>query len=431
MKYRLLLAFLLLGSVKLQAQSNNSLIQVTDLTKIKQLSGVTISHNGKWAAFTVNQIIASEEQKGEYDYKTQIYVVPVDGSAAPRALTNLSQSASQPAWSPDDQQLAFVRGTKKGPQIFTLSMSGGEPQQITDHKYGASTPKWSPDGKQILFSTSLNLNEMLKDSLMNPGQQVPVWPLEKPGVTAKDYLNNKTKADPNGNLAAIRAYLSQNEAERKAKVFTKLDFQGEASTNPEFNFNHYLITEAKPNAKPRILTKGYYSFGSADFFPDGKSLILASDIDSLKHPDRSNESEIYKLDLATGKLQQLLGKAGLSYSSPSVSPTGKWLAFQFAPAEGINIPKLGLMSLTGNNTIIEIPFDRNKGSLTWSPDEAFLYFTAQSNGGAPIYRLDMKTKKIQQLGDYNAGLASFDVSKNALVYTKTEVANPFELYSAD
>ncbi|WP_315818813.1 hypothetical protein [Paraflavitalea speifideaquila] len=43
--------------------------------------------------------------------------------------------------------------------------------------------------------------------------------------------------------------------------------------------------------------------------------------------------------------------------------------------------------------IIDIPFDRSKGAVTWSADEKYLYLTAQSNGGAPLYRVDVKTKR--------------------------------------
>ena len=81
--------------------------------------------------------------------------------------------------------------------------------------------------------------------------------------------------------------------------------------------------------------------------------------------------------------------------------------------------------------MITIPFDRNKGSFVWSNDEKYLYFLAQSNGGAPVYRVDIKTKKTEQLSDVNSGISSYDLKDNKLVFVKTEVANPFELYMAD
>jgi Tol biopolymer transport system component len=89
------------------AQNNERLVKVTDMLKIKQLSGVTISPDGSKAAFVVNSIEPDGDIKWEYKYVNQLWLVPTDGSAAPKQLTR--EPASQPAWSPDGRQLAFVR----------------------------------------------------------------------------------------------------------------------------------------------------------------------------------------------------------------------------------------------------------------------------------------------------------------------------------
>jgi dipeptidyl aminopeptidase/acylaminoacyl peptidase len=80
---------------------------------------------------------------------------------------------------------------------------------------------------------------------------------------------------------------------------------------------------------------------------------------------------------------------------------------------------------------IDIPFDRNKGNMVWSNDEKFIYFSAQSNGGQPIYRADIKTKKVEQLTDYNSGIVSFDLVNDKMIFVKTEVADPFDIYLAN
>ena len=51
-------------------------------------------------------------------------------------------------------------------------------------------------------------------------------------------------------------------------------------------------------------------------------------------------------------------------------------------------------------------------------------FSAQSNGGQPLYRADVATKKVEQLSDYNSGITSFDLVSDKLVFVKTEVADP-------
>ncbi|MGL6067641.1 MAG: TolB family protein, partial [Sediminibacterium sp.] len=161
------------------AQTTTELIKVTDMLKIKQPGSVNISNDGSKAVFLVTNI-EPEEAKWEYKYSAQLFLVPTDGSTAPRALTG-KEPASQPSWSPDGKQIAFVRAVNNKSQIFILSLEGGEPTQLTNFKYGASAPKWSPDGKQILFSAGVSLKDLLKDTELNPNNEVPKWPLEKPG----------------------------------------------------------------------------------------------------------------------------------------------------------------------------------------------------------------------------------------------------------
>jgi dipeptidyl aminopeptidase/acylaminoacyl peptidase len=131
-------------------------------------------------------------------------------------------------------------------------------------------------------------------------------------------------------------------------------------------------------------------------------------------------------------MQKILGKDSMSYNSPAVSSSGKWLAYIYSKTNFVVVPSLAIMPLNGNREDrIEIPFDRNKFNLTWSKDENYLYFTSQSNGGVVLSRFNMKTKKVETLTDFNSGVSSYAISNNKLLFSKIEVENPSELYLAD
>jgi dipeptidyl aminopeptidase/acylaminoacyl peptidase len=429
---RTLSAILLLFFItQLSAQQSDRLVKVTDMLKIRQLNSVTISPDGSKAAFVVNSIEPDGDSKWEYKYVNQVYLVPVDGSSAPKQLTR--EPASQPAWSPDGKQIAFVRVVDGRAQIFILSLDGGEAFQLTRYKYGAFNPKWSPDGRQILFSASIPLKDLLKDTTLNPGKEIPKWPYEKPGFEKNQQLLTSTaKPDPDGNTDEIRAYLDNNTNDRKAKVFNKLNFQEESTTSPEMAFNHFFLVKTEPGAKPVEVTHGFYRYTTADFSADGKQLIIGGDRDSTQHPDRSLESEIFIADANGENLKMILGKEGKTYNNPQLSPSGKWLAFQYGSTGFVDVASLGIIPVNGSEKdIITIPFDRSKGNLNWSADEKYIYFTAQSNGGAPIYRADIKTRQVEPLTDASAGVSSFDLQGNSIVFVKTEVPDPFDLYTAD
>ena len=412
------------------AQKGNELIKVTDLLKIKNVSSITLSKDGSKAAFTVTTI-EPEESKIDYKYITQLYMVNTDGVPVVKQLTSSKDNSSQPAWSPDGKQLAFVRAMDGKPQIFLLPLDGGEALQLTKGKYGASNPKWSPDGKQILYASSISLAELLKDSILNPTQAIPIWSFEKPGFQKNEQLVTSTaKPDPDGNVKEIRAYLQKNEVDKKATVITKLNFQDEANISSSNSFTQFFIINAQNNSQPKAVLKGFYRFNNVDFMPDGK-LIISGLIDSLNNPDRALESQILMADADGNNIKVLLSKSNTNYNSPKISPSGKWMVYQFSNTGNVEIPQLAIMSIQDNSNNTIIPFDRNKSNFNWSNDEKFIYFSAQSNGGQPLYKLNVESKKIDQLSNYESGILSYDIAANKIAFTKTEVNNPSELYIAD
>lgn len=433
MRY-IFISIVFLFVLEVNAQNGKQPVLVTDMLKIKTMSNVTLTDDGSTAAFVVTSIEPeSDSAKWDYKYVGQLWMTSTAAGSIPRQLTFSKDGASQPTWSPDGKQLAFVRTVDGKSQVFVLSLGGGEPMQLTRFKYGALAPRWSPDGKQIAFASAVRVKDLMNDSLLNPGKKAPAWSMEKPGFAANEQmLSSSAKANPDGNINEVRAYLDMNANDRKATVLNKLNFQSETDVSADLSFNHFYIVSVQPNAVPVPVTHGFSRFNNFDFTPDGKQIILTGDIDSLEHPDRSLETEVFIANADGSQLRKIIGKPDMTYNSVVLSHDGKWLALQFSKVSYVSVPTLALLPVNGTEKdIITIPFDRNVGNLVWNKDDQTIYFTAQSNGGAPLYRLDVKSKHVTQLTSENNGILSFDMANEKLVYVQTAISDPSSLYTSD
>ena len=89
-----------------------------------------------------------------------LYVVNSDGSGLRNLTPKLAAGgrpglgpASDPAWSPDGQKLAFVRlNAGHGEPIYVVKADGSGLRNLTPKPVGAyAAPAWSPDGRKIAF----------------------------------------------------------------------------------------------------------------------------------------------------------------------------------------------------------------------------------------------------------------------------------------
>lgn len=407
-------------------------ILVTDLTRIQSISNVSFSPDASRILFTVQTINPDPKDKLEYQYSTQLWLSDVQGKST-KAITFHRDGANNPVWSPDNTQIAFTRSVDSKPQIFILPLTGGEAWQLTNEKNGAGNPVWSPDGNLIVFSSSYSFTELQTDTILNSNKAMPAWPMEKAGYADNSLLKpGMTKADPNGSLDEVRAYLTQNEKDRKAKVITKLQFQLESSVTNEMSFNQLFSIEVKPEAKSRPLTSGYYSYSNAQFIRSTGKILVQSDMDTQEHPDRSQENEVYILDPTTKNLQIVLGKKGLSYNQATVSPSGKWIAFTQSQTNRVGIPALSIMPMQGTEKDIRlITHDRTVSAIQFSPDETSLFITSPSNGGVVLHKINLVSLSIEPISSMDEGVGSFDVSSTGVAFVKTAVSSPFELFISD
>src|SRR4051794_1056761 len=118
-------------------------VAADDLYRLRFVSDPQISPDGTQVGYVVAWVDADDHTR----YRSRLMLVPFDGSAAPRALTNGRFRDTSPRWAPDGCSIAFL-SDREGDrsQLLLLPLEGGEPRLLTALKRGAGTPVWSPRG---------------------------------------------------------------------------------------------------------------------------------------------------------------------------------------------------------------------------------------------------------------------------------------------
>ena len=143
-----------LSSAQSGSKPNSSLRPITHdaLWQMRRLGSPQLSPDGRWVAVVVTQ--------PTYEATTQssdIWLVPTEGTAAPRQLTFTNGRESGIDWSPDSRRIAFSakRDGDDVEQIYVLMLGGGDAMRVTGLSTGARAPVFSPDGSRIAFTSSV------------------------------------------------------------------------------------------------------------------------------------------------------------------------------------------------------------------------------------------------------------------------------------
>jgi len=89
----------------------------------------------------------------------QIYIANGDGSSNPMVITNITDGACQPSWSPDGTQLVFTspcNGPEDGfanSSLYIINADGKGQSPLLAEPGGDYDPAWSPDGTRIAFTS--------------------------------------------------------------------------------------------------------------------------------------------------------------------------------------------------------------------------------------------------------------------------------------
>ena len=127
-------------------------IELQDLAKITSVFDPQISPDGKSVVVVVARPNLDKDRSDSELVRIDI------ATGAQHVLTQDRRGVGSPRWSPSGDRLAFEATSGEGkdakPQVFVLSMSGGDARKITDAPEGVEQFAWRPNGQDIAYVTS-------------------------------------------------------------------------------------------------------------------------------------------------------------------------------------------------------------------------------------------------------------------------------------
>ncbi|CAN5524518.1 S9 family peptidase [soil metagenome] len=401
------------------AQKRN--ITEKDLFDFTWIGDSQISPDGSTVAFVKVTVNAKKD-----GYDTSIWSVATAGNSEPHRLTSGTRDGT-PRWSPDGKFLAFVRSPDapgSSPQLYMLSMAGGDSFAFTSLPRGAGGPIWSPDGKWIAFGSGSNGDEIAKmNKKQTPTPAVPV---------------------------------ANDGRETDVRVITRAVYRSNGGGYNDNSHPQHLWIVAAPvtsedKATPVQLTSGDFSEGDFNWAKDGSQIYFTSRR-VVEQYYESPQTDLFSVSTKGGEPTKVttldMGAGGLA-----ISPNGKQFAFAAStskPVLSYTQPDLWVLDIAPNaqpkNLTTGFDYDVNSGvggdnaaprgggggGVAWSADGKSILTVYAKEGRANLGQFDAVTGKLTDVtkGDQSvSGVRSTpDGAKTVYqVSTPTKVGDLFIL----
>jgi dipeptidyl aminopeptidase/acylaminoacyl peptidase len=394
------------------------------------VSDPQISPDGTQIAFVVATV--SDDRRSR---ESSIWMVPADGSAAPRKFTGGTSDRS-PRWSPDGTKLAFSSNRDGRSQIYVMSVSGGEAAPIAELEKSASSFEWLPDGAGMILS-------IRTDSEGEAGEKKEE--AEQAGDTGSG-------GDSAGDPGVTAGQEEEDEPEPDVKVITWARYKANGTGYLDERRSHIWHLDLASGDLTQLTSGADWNDSSASISPDGTKVAFSSNRTGEEYEGDSN-SDVWVVPVPTGEVGgDVEGDVGgeveddvdqlttneFGDGSPLWSPDGRRILYTrtdgpYDQPDLFLMPASGGEAAGGETRSLTEEFDRIPRNVSWAPDGSGIFFTASDWGSNPIFRLDLESGETEKLLDAPVTINNLRVSKDGqtLAFTLEDELRLPEVWAMD
>jgi len=347
-----------------------------DILRVANVSDAQISPNGDLVVYTVSttegeqtvstlwlvragERLANVQPTSRQPEQRRNWELP---RIPTRPLLPQGWNASNPRWSPDGKNIAFLSTHDGQHGIWVSGPERRIPRFVAAVRdtnffitYGGESFAWSPDSKMIAYVTATEADQ--------------------------DFLDGSSKSDD-------------------PRVIDRIQYKSRTSFSDRLRTHVWLTDVDAP--QPRQLTSGPFYDHAPSFSPGGDEIAFISNHET--DPDANNNSDIFGVNLQ-GQVRQITNTAGCEYE-PAWSPDGKWIAYTATKRNVTTIDSVAedthvwITSVSGDTrTELTADLDRRARSPRWSADSRTVFFMAGEHGRTLVYRVPAEGGKARPLFD--------------------------------